>query len=255
MSRLKRSLLKGCCCHITHRCHNREYLFRFSHERDMYRTLLIEMTRKYKVYVLDYIITSNHIHLLLCADNINYISDGMRFVEGTIAQKYNRLKKREGSFWRDRYHITLVENGYHLTRCLFYIDFNMVRAGVVSHPKKWKWSGYDELSGKRQRYKVIDFDNLLNCTGMGDASKFISWYNNTIEEEVNKYQIRQDFWSSSLAVGSKDWINGLAIYIPRNKMELSIISSEGETKVMEKQTIYSIKTSKRTATYFTRSLK
>ena len=58
----------------------------------------------------------------------------IRFIQGTIAQKYNRAKKREGSFWRNRYHITLIENGYHLTHCLFYIDFIMLRAGVVSHP-------------------------------------------------------------------------------------------------------------------------
>jgi hypothetical protein len=31
-----------------------------------------------------------------------------------------------GAFWSDRYHPTLIQNGAHLGRCLFYIDMNMV---------------------------------------------------------------------------------------------------------------------------------
>ena len=31
MPRRKRSWLKGECYHITHRCHNREFLFRYEH--------------------------------------------------------------------------------------------------------------------------------------------------------------------------------------------------------------------------------
>ena len=186
MSRLQRNLLEDCCCHITHRCHNRSYHFRFKSERNDYRSLLIEMSRRYKVSVFDYIITSNHIHLIVNSRKIKNISDGMRFLQGATAQRYNRKTKREGAFWRDRYHITLIQNGVHLRRCIFYIDFNMIRTGKISHPSEWHWSGYDELSGNRKRYRVIDFDNLLQCTGVDSAESFINWYNNTIEDEINK---------------------------------------------------------------------
>ena len=30
-----------------------------------------------------------------------------------------------------------LDAGAHLSQCLVYIDLNMVRAGVVSHPSKW----------------------------------------------------------------------------------------------------------------------
>lgn len=45
--------------HITHRCHNREYLFKFSKHRDVYCEKLLEMTKRYPVAVLDYMLTSN----------------------------------------------------------------------------------------------------------------------------------------------------------------------------------------------------
>ena len=257
MSRLKRHLLKDCCCHITHRCHNREFLFRFKHEREEYRNLLIEMTKKYNLSILNYIITSNHIHLLLSTDDISKISSGMRFVQGTMAQRYNRLKKREGSFWRDRYNITLIENGQHLCRCIFYIDFNMIRAGVISHPKDWRWSGYDELSGKRKRYRLIDFDSLLRSVGIKDNVTFTAWYNNTIKEELNKYHTKQDFWSTSLAVGSKEWLENIAVSIPRNNRKLSHINIDTNSKniIKEDISVYSLKTSRREAAHFTRHIK
>lgn len=43
----------------------------------------------------------------------------------------------QGAYWEDWYHATAVETGEHLLRCIVYIDLNMVRAGVVSHPSDW----------------------------------------------------------------------------------------------------------------------
>ncbi len=50
---------------------------------------------------------------------------------------YNQRKSRKGAFWEDRYHATAIQTNQHLIRCIAYIDFNMVRARVVKHPKEW----------------------------------------------------------------------------------------------------------------------
>jgi hypothetical protein len=47
--------------------------------------------------------------------------------------------------WEDRYHATAIEAGEHLLRCLVYVDLNMVRSGVVSHPEQWLHGGYNEI--------------------------------------------------------------------------------------------------------------
>jgi hypothetical protein len=41
-----------------------------------------------------------------------------------------------------------MQSGSHLSRCLFYIDMNMVRAGVVTHPFEWAFGGAAELGGR-----------------------------------------------------------------------------------------------------------
>ena len=39
---------------------------------------------------------------------------------------------------------------------------NMVRAGVVSHPKEWPFCGYHEIQNPLQRYGIIDYQRLVS---------------------------------------------------------------------------------------------
>ena len=122
---------------------------------------------KYPVDVLDYMVTSNHIHLLLWAGGANAVSGFMQYIQGTTGRDYNRRKGREGAVWSGRYHPTLIQNDLHFTRCLFYIALNMVRAGVVKHPKEWQSCSDHEIVGNRQRKLVINRDRLIRCAGVG----------------------------------------------------------------------------------------
>ena len=105
-------------------------------------------------------ITSNHVHLLIKDTGPNVIADSMQLIAGRTAQEYNQRKDRQGAFWEDRYHATAIEADEHLHRCLIYIDLNMVRAGVVSHPGEWAHSGYREIQEPPKRYAVIDLEGL-----------------------------------------------------------------------------------------------
>jgi len=121
---------ESCCCHITHRCQERRYLLRYARDRRAFVKRLWQMKQGHRVDVLSYMATSNHFHLLLWAERPGHASEAMQFLGGVVAQDYNRRKKREGAFWRGRHRATLVQTGPHLCRCLFYIDMNMVRAGM-----------------------------------------------------------------------------------------------------------------------------
>jgi REP element-mobilizing transposase RayT len=97
-------------------------------------------------------VTSIHIHFLVAhTGKRDIITKSMQLVAGKTGQKYNQRKNRRGAYWEDRYHATAVESGDHLGRYLVYIDTNMVRAGVVSHPSKWPFSGYNEIQKPRKK--------------------------------------------------------------------------------------------------------
>ena len=84
------------------------------------------------------------------------IPKAIQLTAGRIAQEYNQRKKRKGAYWEDRYHATAIETGNHLLRCIAYIDLNMVRAGVVSHPSKWVFGGYNEIQSPRRKTQSLD---------------------------------------------------------------------------------------------------
>ena len=133
MARAKRHYIPGYIWHITHRCHKREFLLKFTKDRHRYLQWLYQARKRYGLTILNYMVTSNHIHLLVAdTGDRDVIPNSMQLVAGRTGQEYNKRKDRKGAYWEDRYHATAVESGDHLARCMVYIDTNMVRAGVGS---------------------------------------------------------------------------------------------------------------------------
>lgn len=60
----------------------------------------------------------------------------------------NRRLGRIGTLWEGRFRSVLIEGGEtSLQAVAAYIDLNPVRAGLVSKPEDYRWSGYGEASG------------------------------------------------------------------------------------------------------------
>ena len=124
MPRANRHFLSSHVWHITHRCHEREFLLRFARDRRFWRRRLYEARKRHGLCVLNSIATRNHVHLLVRDRGQGEIARSMQLIAGRTGQAYNRRKNRKGAFWEDRYHATAVETGEHLARCLVYIDAN-----------------------------------------------------------------------------------------------------------------------------------
>ena len=64
MPRANRLRGSGGVFHLTHRCHNRDFLLKFARDREAYRALLREHVQHFDLSVLDRCVTSNHLRLL-----------------------------------------------------------------------------------------------------------------------------------------------------------------------------------------------
>jgi putative transposase len=227
MPRANRYFVPGFAYHLTHRCHNREFLLRYAGDRDRYRSLLRKRVIEFDLSVLDFCVTSNHTHVVTIAEEPQLISALMQRVEGEHAQAYNRRNQRSGAFWADRFHSTIIESGRHLEDCLVYVALNMVRCGVVSHPEQWRWCGYHELMGLRQRYRMLDLERLLSLLGGVDVAQFRSNYAARIEQRIAEGRMcREPRWTESVAVGSEGFVRQIASRI-RGRQELEVVE-EGE---------------------------
>ena len=133
---------------------------------------------------------------------------------------------KEGAtpFGGDNFHATFVEEGAYLCRCLCYIELNMVRAGVVSHPREWEWVGYHEIMGQRKRYRLLDLERLCWRLGTEDLEAVRRNLEASLAEALAREQVRREpCWTESLAVGSAGFLEEVK----------PLILSRQETEIVE----------------------
>ena len=102
--RANRYILEGHVYHLTARCHDGAFLLKFALERDAYWRRLRTTLPLFDLSLLNYCITSNHVHLLATAGSRKDLAGFMQKVQGEHAERYNGRKGRKGAFWSDRYH-------------------------------------------------------------------------------------------------------------------------------------------------------
>jgi hypothetical protein len=61
MPRANRHFLSGYVWHITHRCHQKQFLLKFACDRRRYLRWLFEAKKRFGLSVLNYIVRSNHL--------------------------------------------------------------------------------------------------------------------------------------------------------------------------------------------------
>ena len=127
-------------------------MLKFDQDRLRWKYWLYQARKRFGLSVLNYIVTCNHIHLLVRDIEKHSIAKSMQLISGRVGQEYNQRKSRQGAFWEDCYFATAICSDEHLFQCLVYIELNMVRAGIVSHPSQWKVSGYNEIQSPPVRY-------------------------------------------------------------------------------------------------------
>lgn len=240
MARAKRHYIPGYIWHITHRCHKREFLLGYSKDRHRYLQWLYQAGKRYGLTILNYMITSNHIHLLVADNGVKeVISKSMHLVAGRTGQEYNQRKNRKGAYWEDRYHATAVESGDHLARCMVYIDLNMVRAGVVSHPALWPYCGFNEIQKPRRKNVLINYKKLQEFLGVGSYEQLQRKHKEWVEEYLgNEKQSRQDEWTGSIAVGSKTFIERVKELLGGRAIGRDVIESGGGYQLREEAASY-----------------
>lgn len=208
MARAQRHYIPEQIWHLTHRCHKREFLLKLAKDKQRWLQWLLEAKERYGLVILNFTVTSNHIHLLVFDEKgRDVIPSSIKLVAGRTGQEYNLRKKRNGAFWEDRYHATAIESEEHLFKCLTYIDLNMVRNGVVSHPSEWSFCGYNEIQKPRKKNVLIAYQRLAELTGFESYNAFQEVHKELVNASLaNGNNFRQIQWTESIAVGSLGFI-------------------------------------------------
>ena len=146
MARPLRIEFSGALYHVTARGNAQENIYRTDGDRQQFLALLHNTVNRYDWYCHAYCLMDNHYHLLI-ETSTPTLSKGMKFLNGTYTQYFNRQHLRVGHVFQGRYKAILVQKDSYRLELARYIVLNPVRAHMVLSAKKWRWSSYRATAG------------------------------------------------------------------------------------------------------------
>lgn len=164
--------LPGIPQHLTHRGVNRAATFLDEDDHGSYLQALEVGARQNRVRLHGYVLMTNHVHLLVSAEETGCISRMMQATGRRYVRAFNAKHGRTGTLWEGRYKSCLVDSDRYLMTCLRYIELNPVRAALVERPEDYRWSSvhahlglkHDHRLTLRPEYLALDKDATVRAT-------------------------------------------------------------------------------------------
>ena len=169
MARKPRIQFLGAHYHVLSRGNYRKDLFTVSRTGEQFEKALSEVSERCGWRLHAYVIMSNHYHLALETPKGNLV-EGMRWLQGTFGNRFNKFTGEHGHVFQGRYKSLLVEPGGPLLGLVNYIHLNPVRAGLLSveQLKQYPLSSYPKLF-KRTVVAPLVRKDFLTQAGFPDS--------------------------------------------------------------------------------------
>ena len=141
MARQWRIEYEGALYHVMSRGNEGRLIHSDEEDREMFLSLLGEMSERFEIEIHSWVLMSNHYHLLLQTRQAN-LSRGMQWFGATYTRRFNLKHRRVGHLFQGRFKSLLVENDSYLLRLSCYIHRNPLRAKIVKRLASYDWSSY-----------------------------------------------------------------------------------------------------------------
>jgi putative transposase len=145
--------------HICSRCiENRDLM-----EDDLFKDIMVEVLRnageKYIFDLIAYEILHNHFHFIIyTVEGGADISRIIQYIKSRFAEKYNKITKRTGAFWSERFRSKVIEDAVnpvlYLLWLLWYLAFNPVRKKMVKDPRKSRYGSINSYLDEKYKSPV-----------------------------------------------------------------------------------------------------
>ena len=149
MPRIARVVVPEMALHIVQRGHDRAPCFFDQADYAAYLVALGTYAARFSCVVHAYCLMTNHVHLLVTPGDQVGCSLLMKHLAQRHSKRINAKQDRTGSLWEGRFHSGLVASDEYAIACYRYIELNPVRACMVDHPSKYRWSSYGANSQAR----------------------------------------------------------------------------------------------------------
>lgn len=200
--------------HVINRGNYRSDVFGTEGASDAFEVTLGESCERYGWNVHAYVLMRNHFHLALETPQPN-LADGMHWLQGTFAVRFNRYRKEQGHVFQGRYRSLLIEDGAALAGVCDYIHLNPARAGAVpaGEVAAYRWSSL-------RRFPVLDRPSWLVATDLLRYREFdddVSGWKSYVDylaalatDEAEQARLGFDRMSRGWAIGTAGWRKAVA---------------------------------------------
>ena len=142
MPRKPRFYAPGAPVHAIQRGHNRSAVFFDDFDYLEYLSCLKQAADGCGCRIHAYVLMTNHVHLLLTPEHADSVGRLFQSLGRHYVRYINETYQRHGGLWEGRYKCNIIESQVYLLSCMRYIEMNPVRAGIVDHPARYRWSSY-----------------------------------------------------------------------------------------------------------------
>lgn len=198
MPRKPRFYVPGMPVHVMQRGHNREAVFFSEQDYLEYLRCLKHAADQYGCKIHGYVLMTNHIHLLVSPENKDSIGQLFQGLGRHYVRYINETYDRQGGLWEGRYKGNIIQSQTYLLACMRYIEMNPVRAGMVDHPEKYRWSSYTANALGADNAILSEHEEYINLATSSDQRQKV--YQGLFDDNLETEAV--DFLRQSLQSGT-----------------------------------------------------
>jgi putative transposase len=214
MARRLRVQFEGAMYHVINRGNYRHDVFDSVGAAQAFEKVLAETCERYRWRIFAYVVMRNHFHLAVGTPQANLV-EGMHWLQGTFATRFNRFREERGHLFQGRYHALLIENAAALARVASYIHLNPVRAHIVTgdQVRGFRWCSLRRFVNESRPAWLVATD-WLSTLGWQETTEGWRGYLKYLEDlsADPKEQENQEFgfMSRGWAIGTTGWKRAIA---------------------------------------------
>ena len=201
--------------HVLNRGNYRADLFRGTKTRAAFLDCLAEACQKTGWVVHAWCVMSNHYHLAVSTPRAN-LAEGMSWLQGTFALRFNRLRSERGHLFQGRYKSLVVDPDGGLGPLCHYIHLNPVRARLcaVAELPSYRWVSLGWLQEPTRRPAWYAPAPALQHAGdLADTPagrrKYLEYLGWLAEDEPARKQQRFDAMAKGWVIGTAEFTQAL----------------------------------------------